>query len=85
MSKKRTIEVVFFEDLTFTVEVAIAPAEPDVGIMSCYIDEWEIKQVDQCKDKSVLEFFTNKVQGKPNISPWSDMINDKLSEDTYDE
>lgn len=76
MVKKYEIEIVFFEDLTFTVELSIAPAEPDVGIMSAYIDDWEIKQVDQCKDKAVLEFFTKKVQEKQNISSWDEEINE---------
>ena len=44
--KVYTIDVVFFEDITFTVDVSIAPAEPDVGIMNEYVEEWEIIRVD---------------------------------------
>ena len=46
--KVYTIDVVFFEDITFTVDVSIAPAEPDVGIMNEYVEEWEIIRVDDC-------------------------------------
>lgn len=31
--------------LTLTIEYAIAPAEPDVGIMRSYVDEWYITHI----------------------------------------
>ena len=77
-----TIEVVFFEDFTITVEVNIAPAEPDVGIMNDAIDEWTIIRVDDCGDKAVVKFFQDKIENsKALIDHWFDALNDGLYEE----
>ena len=77
--KVYTIDVVFFEDFTITVEVSIARAEPDVGIMNDYIEEWEIICVDDCGEKSVLKFFQDKIENsKVLLDHWFDALNDGL-------
>ena len=79
-----TIEVVFFEDFTITVEVNIARAEPDVGVMNDYIEEWEIVRVDDCGDKTVLKFFQDKIENsKALIDHWFDALNDGLCNEGF--
>lgn len=77
--KNYTIEVVFFEALKFTVEVSIAPAEPDVGMMNDAIEEWDIIRVDDCADKAVVKFFNDKIEvSKALLSDWVDALYDAL-------
>lgn len=38
-------EIRILGGLPVTVEFTVCPAEPDVGIMNDYIDEWEIVEV----------------------------------------
>lgn len=81
MSKKHTVSVLFFEDFEFTVDVYIAKAEPDVGIMNDYIDEWYITKADNCKDKDVVEFFQQKIEKDKYLSgQWDDAMREALSE-----
>ena len=36
------VDLVLFGFLKITVKYTVQPAEPDVGIMNAYIDEWEV-------------------------------------------
>ena len=82
--KVYTIEVVFFEDFTITVEVNIARAEPDVGVMNDYIEEWEIVRVDDCGDKTVLKFFQDKIENSKVLHDnWVHLLNDELCNEGF--
>ena len=40
------VDLVLFGFLKVTVSFTIQPAEPDVGIMHSYIDEWKIEHIE---------------------------------------
>jgi len=63
--RKTQVEVTFFESLTFTVDLAIADADPDVGADES-IDDWSLVEVEGSKEPKVLEFFTNLL-GNPDF------------------
>lgn len=79
--RKALVTVVFFEELTFHVRLSIAPADPDVGISEAYIEEWEIEQVEDCKDQVVRAFFADTINGTKRILDyWMDALTTQWSE-----
>lgn len=63
--RKTQVEVTFFESLTFTVDLSLADADPDVGADES-IDDWTILEVEGSEEPKVLEFFTNLL-GSPDF------------------
>lgn len=45
MAYSNETEVTVLGGLTITVEYTIQPAEPDVGLMTEYVDEWSISRI----------------------------------------
>ena len=77
--REQEIEVVFFEELTFCVRVGIAPAEPDVGIMSPSLEEWQITSVEGTTSPAVCEFFHILIENdKKFLSRWLDTLHEEL-------
>lgn len=76
--KKHTVDIAFFEDFTFSVSISVAPPYPDVGIFESGIDDWGILSVDGCKDKSVLELFTKKLETKLHAEAWREAMQEAI-------
>lgn len=82
MARTYTVDVTFFEDIMFQVDISIAPAEPDVGIMSAGIDDWQIRQVDNSTDPAVISFFKNKIEKDSKLlENWMDALQETDYED----
>ena len=69
--RKEQVEVIFFGDLHFTVDLSIAEADPDVGADEG-IDEWTLVEVQDSKEPKVLEFFTKLLDAPDFNDDWLD-------------
>ncbi len=69
--RKEQIDVIFFGDLHFTVDLSIADADPDAG-MDEAIEDWVLVEAEGSKEPKVLEFFTGILDGPDFSTDWLD-------------
>ena len=61
MARTYEADIKVLGGLPVTVEYTVARAEPDVGIMSDYVDEWWITHINDRKVKSEPKWLTSKL------------------------
>jgi hypothetical protein len=64
-------------ELTLTIEASIGSAEPDVGIMSDYIDDWTVLGFAGYYGKQAVARFIRFLNNHPELS---EAIDSKLNE-----
>ena len=64
-------------ELTLSIEASIAGAEPDVGIMSDYIDDWTVTGFAGHYSKRAVARFIRFLNAHPELNQ---AIDDKVSE-----
>jgi hypothetical protein len=64
-------------ELTLTIEAKIAGAEPDVGIMSDYIDDWQVSGFAGHYGKRAIERFNRFLNNHPELN---EAIDSKVNE-----
>lgn len=65
MSRREIADVTVLGGLPVTVEFWIAPAEPDVGISSDYLDDWHVIAINGVKCKKTPEWLHKKINADP--------------------
>jgi hypothetical protein len=85
MLKKAQVNVKVLGGLPVTVEVDIAPAERDVGIMYPYIDDWSIIAINGRKLKKPTSWLNRKIERNPvEYQRFIDSCYDALKEQEYE-
>lgn len=69
------------EDFELEVEVSICSAEPDVGIMSDYIDEWRIISVNGNRDKDLCQTMDTRISDELGDDTFMDQLIDEGATD----
>lgn len=64
-------------ELTLSLEASICSAEPDVGIMGDYVDDWEVTGFAGHFSKRAINKFKAYLDSRPNLC---EAINSHLSE-----
>lgn len=74
-----TIEhsTIVFEDIRVEVECTMQSAEPDVGIMGDYVDEWRVIEVDSDTSDETCQAMDTRIN--------NEMGDQKFVEQLYDE
>lgn len=75
------LETTVFGGLPITVEYSVAGAEPDVGIMSGYVDDWEIIAVGNRLCKKPPQWLYRKLDANPKER---EKLVDELNESAFD-
>lgn len=68
-------------EFTLSLDVWLQGAEPDVGIMSAYVDDWDITGFNGKYDKRNIERIRRFINARPKLD---EAINEALNEAEFD-
>lgn len=77
MGWKTEFSTIVFEDIRVELECHMEAAEPDVGIMGDYCDDWRVLEVDGNTDPYACNAMAVRIQ--------AELGDDKFVEQLYDE
>lgn len=77
------LETTVLGGLPVTIEYTVAPAEPDVGIPSAYVDEWYVTAINGRTVKK-CDWLYRRMKENGDMSIVEEECNDAASELGYD-